>query len=138
MKKTILLVCAIITAVFFSGCAVSGAVFNGAGGRRTVVSVRIDAGGGNEYEGGDVTIKDNFPTAYMALKAAAEWKSLPLDICAEDTPDIMFLNGINGVESKDPFYWTLYVNGQKAKTGMGLTIVEDGDAVEFIYQDRNG
>ncbi len=138
MKKTILLICAVLSAAVFNGCSASEAVFYGTGSLQTTVSVRIGADVGSEYYSGDVTVADNFPTAYMALKAAAGYKNLPLEIYAEDTPDIMFLNGVNGVSSKDPLFWTLYVNGKKAEKSMGVTIVEDGDTVEFVYQDKNG
>lgn len=137
MKKCLLMAVGIIMCVaFLTGCATSEPVFGGTGSRETTVTLRIATAGGDELYDDDVTIVDNMPVAYMALKAAANAKNLPLEINAQDTPDIMFLNGVDGIYSEDPKYWVLYVNGERAGFGMGIQTVEDGDTVEFIYQDR--
>ena len=137
MKKPMILIGIMLSMALLAGCAAPAAVFSGTGSRQTAVTVRIDAGGNNVLYDGDVTIVDNSPTAYMALKAAAGEKGLPLEINAPDTPDIMFLNGIDGISSEDPTFWTLQVNGEKAEFGFGIEPLNNGDIVEFIYQNRN-
>jgi hypothetical protein len=126
-----------ICVVLLTGCAAPVAAFSGTGSRQTVVTVRIDAGEESVLYDSDVTIVDNTPTAYMALKAATDAKSLSLEINAQEIPDIMFLNGIDGITSEDPKFWVLHVNGSKAEFGMGIETVKNGDVVEFIYQNRN-
>jgi len=137
MKKCLLITAGLLMCLaMLTGCGVSEPVYNGTGSRETTVSMHIATAEGDVLFGGDVTIMDNIPTAYMALKAAANAKSLSLEINAQDTPDIMFLNGIESIYSQDPKYWVLFVNGEKAELGMGIQTVADGDAVTFIYQDR--
>lgn len=138
MRKGLLMAVGIIMCVaFLTGCATSEPVFGGTGSRETTVTLRIATEDGDELYDDDVTIVDNMPVAYMALNAAANCKNLPLEINAQDTPDIMFLNGVDGIYSEDPKYWVLYVNGEKAELGMGIQMLADGDTVDFIYQDRN-
>lgn len=134
MRRYIVFV--IMCLVLLAGCAAAAGLFGSLGFESTVVSMRIDAGDDVLFDG-SVTIQDNHPTAYMALRAAADKKNLALEVNAADTPDIMFLNGINGIESEDPKFWTLQVNGVKAAQGLGTTPVCSGDRVVFIYQNRN-
>jgi hypothetical protein len=136
VKKHILIAVVMICIAILAGCSAAAPVYSGTGSRETTVSMSIATADGKVLFDDDVTIMDNSPTAYMALEAAANAKSLPLEINAQDTPDIMFLNGIDGIYSEDPKYWVLYVNGEKSEFGMGIQTVEDGDAVAFIYQDR--
>ncbi len=135
MKKYVVFI--IMCLVVLAGCAAAAGLFGGLGFESTVVSLRIDAGEENVLFDGDVTVAGSNPTAYMALKTAAGEKGLPLEINAQDTPDIMFLNGIGGIASEDPKYWILQVNGEKAAQGLGTEPVRSGDRIEFIYQNRN-
>lgn len=135
MKR--ILVCVMMSAVLLSGCTASVAEFKGTGSHQTEVAVRIVTDEDEVLYDGGVTIADNSPTAYMALKAAADEKNLALEINAQDTPDIMFLNGVSDIYSEDPKFWVLHVNGERAELGLGIETVSQGDVVEFIYQNRD-
>lgn len=135
MKR--IFVYAMMSAMLLTGCAASTAVFNGTGSRETEVAVRIVLDEDEVLYDGDVTVVDNSPTAYMALKAAADEKNIALEINASDTPSIMFLNGVGDIYSEDPKFWVLHVNGERAELGLGIEPVSEGDVVEFIYQNRD-
>lgn len=137
MKKNILRTVLLLTAclVLFAGCANAVAAYTGSGDTQTTATVRIVTEDGEKLYDGKVKVVDDNPTVYMALKAAAGAKDLTLDIIDESMPDTMFLNGINDLVSEEPNYWMFYINAEMAMAGMGTQTFEEGDVIEFIYED---
>lgn len=44
---------------------------------------------------------------------------------------VIMIDGVFDIQKK---YWFLYINGKLSNTGIDLTILNDGDVVEFIYE----
>ncbi len=138
LKKRGLLVCLILALVFsFTGAAAQSTtpVYLGDSTAITTVTLRIYTVEDEILFDGPVAIVDQAPTVYMALKAAAEANDMVLEVSGEDTPDSMFLNGINDLLSENPVFWMYYINQASAELGMGTQPVADGDVIEFIYED---
>lgn len=129
--------CTVVCLALLAGCAQSTTVFKGSGEKETNITLRIVTMDNEKLFDDKVKIIDDEPTVYKALKAAADEKELTLDIVGEDTPDMMFLNGINDLLSENPDFWMYYINQNMAESGMGTQSVKDGDVVEFIYGDFN-
>mgnify|MGYP006281791073 CR=1 FL=1 len=47
----------------------------------------------------------------------------------------VFINGIDGLQNKDPNYWRYWINQDYAQVGAASYHVEEGDEIEWIYGD---
>ncbi len=138
LQKRGLLVCLILAlTLLFTGAAAQSVtpVYLGDSAAITTVTLRVATLEGEILFDGPVAVVDDNPTVYMALKAAADAAGLTLDISGEDTPDMMFLNGVNDLISENPVFWMYYINQGMADLGMGTQPIADGDVVEFLYED---
>ena len=136
-NRGLLLFLILALALLFTGAAAQSAtpVYLGDSAAITTVTLRVATLEGEILFDGPVAIVDDNPTVYMALKAAAEAAGMTLDISGEETPDMMFLNGVNDLISENPVFWMYYVNQGMADLGMGTQPISDGDLVEFLYED---
>lgn len=136
-KRGLLLFLILALALLFTGAAAQSAtpVYLGDSAAITTVTLRVATLEGEILFDGPVAVVDDNPTVYMALKAAAEAAGMTLDISGEETPDTMFLNGVNDLISENPVFWMYYVNQGMADLGMGTQPISDGDLVEFLYED---
>ena len=138
MQKRGLLVCLILAlALLFTGAAAQSTtpVYLGDSAAITTVTLRVYTLEDEILFDGPVMVVDDAPTVYMALKAAAEATGMTLAISGEETPDTMFLNGINDLISENPIFWMYYINQTAAEFGMGTQAIAEGDVIEFIYED---
>lgn len=47
----------------------------------------------------------------------------------------VFVKSINGVSGDNEYFWSLYVNGEQSVTGADQTFLEEGDLVEWRYEE---
>ena len=66
-------------------------------------------------------------TAFELLQSEAEVEYKEYDFG-------IFIESINGTKADEKHYWALYVNGDYAQTGVGQTILKQGDQVLFTYE----
>lgn len=46
------------------------------------------------------------------------------------------IDGINGKDSRDGYYWTLYINGLESNVGASLYVPKTNDIIEWKYEKR--
>ncbi len=46
-----------------------------------------------------------------------------------------FIEGINGQKGDETHFWAFYVNGEKANAGADSTILDEGDTIEFKWEE---
>lgn len=138
LAKRGLLVCLVLVLVLsFTGAAAQSItpVYLGDSTQITTVTLRVYTLEGEILFNGPVAVVDQNPTVYMALKAAADTVGMTLEISGKDTPESMFLNGVNDLISENPVFWMYYINQTAAELGMGTHPIAEGDVIEFIYED---
>jgi hypothetical protein len=45
-----------------------------------------------------------------------------------------FVESINGIAGNNENFWAFYLNEEKAQAGADITVLEEGDTVQFIYE----
>jgi LPXTG-motif cell wall-anchored protein len=102
-------------------------VFAAVGEKNASVTVIGDDPNTPMLSGKQVTYGDN-ATALDVLIAAVGKDGVNLD-------ETKMINGILGLDNKDPNYWMYYVNGISATVGADSYVVHNGDKITFRYED---
>ncbi len=98
------------------------------GGKQTTVSVKITSPDTTIIDT-TVTVTDNNPTAAKAIMQACQ-----ADKIAYTVTDGLF-DGFGGLASTKEDGWLFYVNDTLAQTGADATAIQEGDIVEFRYEN---
>ena len=98
------------------------------GGKQTNVTVKITSPDSTIVDT-KVTVTDNEPTASKAIIAACKANNI-----AYTVKEGLF-DGFGGMESSKDEGWLFYYNGTLAQTGAETTSVQEGDVVEFRYEN---
>lgn len=75
-----------------------------------------------------LTATQSGQTALELLEANANVKTQEFDFG-------VMIQSINGLAADDSHFWGLYVNGEFAQTGASETILEEGDIIEWRYEE---
>lgn len=124
MKHTVKKILSTLLLLFVFAGALAGC----SGGKQTTVSVKITSPDATIVDT-TVTVTDDSPTASKAIIQACQ-----ADKIAYTVTDGLF-DGFGGLTSTKEEGWLFYVNGVLSQTGAETTAVQEGDLVEFRYEN---
>ena len=78
------------------------------------------------------------PVSYQATadgQNAFELLQANADIAFKEYDFGVFVDSINGVAADNTHFWALYVNNEQATAGATQTILQNGDLVEWRYEE---
>lgn len=120
--------------MFEEGYNPSG-IFRGSG---ISVTVSIDYGNGTQREMNVIT--ENF-TALGALESAVGYDNLTLTdygawgMLVDGIDGILTGTPVEGIADTSNYYWFWYVNGEFAYVGVSQYVLQDGDIVEWRFEE---
>lgn len=80
-------------------------------------------------------IQTDNSTAFGVLEKARERTDLTFQADYNEKYQSHIINSINGVESTDTAYWIFYLNGEMASVGVDQQYIQDGDIINFKFEE---
>ncbi len=86
---------------------------------------------------GDVICKENLNTYEKYLIDVLNENKEKINFEIEDGPYGAYIISMMNIEQGDDFYWSYYINGEYASTGISNCLITSGDVYDFKIEQFN-
>ena len=142
MKKKILYVAILVIVILFAAVRIGTSIIEN--------NNRVESNGSGDLlredklitlnvfdKSGDVICKENLNTYEKYLIDVLNENKEKINFEIEDGPYGAYIISMMNIEQGDDFYWSYYINGEYASTGISNCLISSGDIYDFKIEQFN-
>ena len=147
MNKKNICILILIIVILFAGIRISTSIIENNNREKNNVSgdLNTETSGENIDEitlnifnkSGDAVYTENLITDEQYLFDVLLENKEKINMVYEDGPYGAYIVSMMGIEQGDNYYWSYYINGEYAQTGISNCLITSGDVYEFKIEQFN-